>query len=107
MTVATVRVVLHHDQDGGWWAESADLPDWTAADPDPQELRKLILEGVAFFVGPEVDVLMEHRRELPAWATGTANDSQSRVLAGASHWLSPMPSIRSSSAQGMGLAHAR
>jgi predicted RNase H-like HicB family nuclease len=48
-----VTVELHREDDG-WWAETADLPGYTAADPDLNELRRLLRDGLEEFLGEPV-----------------------------------------------------
>lgn len=58
-----VTVVVHQDPDTGWWAESPQVPGWTAADPDLGELRRLISEGLAFFLDVDT-VLVDERSDV-------------------------------------------
>lgn len=44
------RVTIeYHIEPDGWWAESPDLPRWTAAAVTYEELRDLVFEGLAEF----------------------------------------------------------
>lgn len=52
----TVTVVLHQDPETGWWADSPDVDGYTAADPDLQQLRQLVHEGLEFFLDEPVQV---------------------------------------------------
>ena len=45
-----IRVVIHLDPDS-LWAESPDLPNWTAVSDDYGDLRELIREGIEFVTG--------------------------------------------------------
>lgn len=45
--------ILYHREEEGWWADSSDLPGWTAAADSLEELRPLALEGAREFAGPE------------------------------------------------------
>lgn len=51
--------VIHHHEDGSWWAESPDLPGWFAAADTYAEARQLAEEGVRFELERE-DVTVEH-----------------------------------------------
>lgn len=42
-----VRVIYHHEDDA-WWAESPDVPGFTAAGSTLGEVRSLVREGVPF-----------------------------------------------------------
>lgn len=59
----TVSVVYHHDPDA-WWADSPDVPGWTATAETLNELRALADEGVRFSLGRD-DVIVEHRLDAP------------------------------------------
>jgi len=52
----TVTVVLHHDAETGWWADSPDVEGYSAADPDLHKLRALVQEGLEFFLETQVEV---------------------------------------------------
>jgi predicted RNase H-like HicB family nuclease len=54
----TVSVVYHHDPEA-WWADSPDLPGWTATAETLDELRALADEGVRFSLDRD-DVIVEH-----------------------------------------------
>jgi predicted RNase H-like HicB family nuclease len=54
----TVRVIYHHEAEG-WWAESPDVPDWSAAGETYGEVRALVEEGVRFALD-RGDVTVEH-----------------------------------------------
>lgn len=43
--------VLIHNEDGAWWAESPDLPGYSAAADTREELETLVFEGVKAFLG--------------------------------------------------------
>lgn len=51
----TVRIRYHHEPEG-WWAESNELPGWTAAASTIDELRALTRESVAGFQGLDVAI---------------------------------------------------
>lgn len=51
--------VIHHNQDGRWWAESPDAPEWFAAAEGYKEAHRLAEEGVRFALGRN-DVTVEH-----------------------------------------------
>jgi predicted RNase H-like HicB family nuclease len=42
--------VAYHREDGHWWADSSDLPGYTALASDFNELRLLVAEGIPFFL---------------------------------------------------------
>lgn len=51
----TVRVVYDHRDEGGWTAESPDVPGFLAYDDDFEEVRRLAHEGLRLhFVGEPV-----------------------------------------------------
>ncbi|HMB53841.1 MAG TPA: type II toxin-antitoxin system HicB family antitoxin [Thermoanaerobaculia bacterium] len=53
----TIRVIYHHE-DGGWWAESPDVPRWYAAGDTYAEVAELAAEGIPFALG--YDAELEH-----------------------------------------------
>lgn len=56
--MATVRVI-HHLEDGVWWAESPDIPQWTGGGDSYDESHRLAEEGVRFALERD-DVTIEH-----------------------------------------------
>jgi predicted RNase H-like HicB family nuclease len=50
MRMKTARIIYHHEEDG-WWAESPDVDDWSAAGDTYAEVVKLAEEGVPFALG--------------------------------------------------------
>jgi len=42
-----IRIIYHHEPPYGWWAESPDLPGWSAAGATFEATRALAEEGVA------------------------------------------------------------
>lgn len=61
MSTAKVSVVFHHE-DGRWWAEAPDVPDYVAGADTLDELRALVKEGLEFRLERPVDVV-----EIPAF----------------------------------------
>jgi predicted RNase H-like HicB family nuclease len=51
--------VIHHQEPQGWWAESPDIPEWSAAGESFVEVRRLAEEGVRFALGDR-DLFVEH-----------------------------------------------
>lgn len=45
--MSEIRVTYYHE-DGTWWAESADVPGFTAVADALPELRQLVREGLMF-----------------------------------------------------------
>lgn len=56
MSITETLVVLHRDG-GSFWAESEQVPGWTAAANDVTELLQMIHEGVPFALDREPDQL--------------------------------------------------
>jgi predicted RNase H-like HicB family nuclease len=54
----TVRVIYHHEPKG-WWANSPDIPGWSAAGQSYEEVRQLAVEGVEFAL-ERSDLVVEH-----------------------------------------------
>ena len=50
-----VLVAYHHEPDG-WWAESPDVPGWTAVGESFVEVRELAHEGLSFFLEEDVSI---------------------------------------------------
>ena len=40
--------IIYHREDGIWWAESDDVPDFSAAADTFHDIRKLALDGIDF-----------------------------------------------------------
>lgn len=53
---AKVSVVFHHE-DGKWWAEAPDVPDYVAGADTIGELRALVQEGLEFALERRVEVV--------------------------------------------------
>lgn len=51
-----VSVVFHHE-DGKWWAEAPDVPDYVAGANTLDELRILVKEGLEFHLGRPVEIV--------------------------------------------------
>lgn len=51
----SIRVIYHHEGEG-WWAESPDIPGWTAVAKTYAEILKLSEEGVPFALEREVPI---------------------------------------------------
>ncbi len=56
--VRTVRVLYRAERDG-WWAESPDLPGYTAVGKDYGEVRRLTHEGLFDLVGEPLEIVEE------------------------------------------------
>jgi len=54
----TVRVIYHREPEG-WWAESPDVPGWSAAGETYDELRALVEKGIVIALDRK-DVTLEH-----------------------------------------------
>ena len=50
-----VQVVYRRSEDG-WWAESPDVPGWTAVGDSFEEVRDLAQEGLPFFAEEQLIV---------------------------------------------------
>ena len=53
-----VRVIYHQEPEG-WWAESPDVPGWSAAGESYSEVRALVEEGLRIALGRD-EVSIEH-----------------------------------------------
>lgn len=62
--MTSIRIRYHHE-DEGWWADSEDLPGWTAAGSDFAEVREQARSGVAKFAGPQVLLVEEGAPSAP------------------------------------------
>ncbi len=51
--------VIHHNEDGRWWAESPDVPEWFATADTYRETHQLAEDGIRFAVDRD-DVAIEH-----------------------------------------------
>jgi predicted RNase H-like HicB family nuclease len=63
-----VRVIYHRDPEG-WWAESPEIPGWSAAGSTYEEVRALVDEGLPIALG-HGDFVAEHFVPVDAAATG-------------------------------------
>lgn len=48
--------IVYHYEDGTWWAESVDLPGWTAVASTADDIRNQVREAIDFFIDRPVDV---------------------------------------------------
>ena len=51
--------VIYHREPEGWWAESPEVPGWSAAGATYEEVRALVDEGLPIALG-RGDVSVEH-----------------------------------------------
>jgi len=51
--------IRYHQEAEGWWADSPDLPGWTAVGGTFEELRALAVEGARRFAGSVVELSEE------------------------------------------------
>lgn len=56
--IPVVRVRYHFDE-GAWWADSPDIPGFSAAGRSFDEVRQQVREGVPFFLGESAAVVEE------------------------------------------------
>ena len=67
-----IRVAYHHE-DEGWWADSQDVPGWTATASSVDELRQLVEEGVRFALD-DAGVVISHVLEGAPHVSGLSFD---------------------------------
>ena len=48
--------VVYHEEEEGWWAESDDMPGFSAAGDTLEEVREQVHSGVPYFCGEEVSI---------------------------------------------------
>lgn len=53
-----ITLVIHHEE-GTWWAESSELPGFSAAAESLEELRREATDGIAFHLDDEPFVVSE------------------------------------------------
>jgi predicted RNase H-like HicB family nuclease len=70
--------VRYHDDDGCYWAESPEVPGFTAAGDDLADVRKRVFAALRDIVGAEADVT-EIISGLPAMPAA-ANSAQTVVV---------------------------
>jgi hypothetical protein len=63
--VRTVRVI-YHEEEGSWWAESPDVPDWTGGGATYEEVRKLAEEAATIPWALGDGVRLDHLGAKPA-----------------------------------------
>jgi len=54
-----VAIKYHQDAGYGWWADSPDIPGFTAVADTLTEVRVLARDGVAFALGDEEAIVVE------------------------------------------------
>lgn len=57
----SVRVVYHNETDT-WWAESPDVPGFSAAAESLDDLRELVRTGLTFHLGDQIEIFEETAR---------------------------------------------
>jgi predicted RNase H-like HicB family nuclease len=59
--------MIFHEEHDGWWAESPDMPRYTACAPTEQSLRALVHEGVPFYFEDDLpfEIVEEHTAATP------------------------------------------
>jgi predicted RNase H-like HicB family nuclease len=67
--------VIYHEEAQGWWAESPEVPGWSAAGGSFDEVRALAEEGLPFFEEEELQLshMKVGRQEFPMPATAGAS----------------------------------
>jgi predicted RNase H-like HicB family nuclease len=74
----TLKVVYHYE-DGSWWAEADEVPDFVAGAATFEETRTLTHEGLEFDLDEQVD--LDERFDAAAFAARrSANTITSRAL---------------------------
>jgi len=61
--------VDYHHEDGSWWAESDDVAGFTAVAGSFDELRRLTIEGLGFYLAGEEYSAAEHINGAPLVTT--------------------------------------
>ena len=64
MSSRIVHLQYHHEPEG-WWAESADLDGFVATGASLDEVRKLVREGVPFYLETDDVELREVGATMP------------------------------------------
>lgn len=59
----TAVAVTYHKEADGWWAESADVDGFVAAGADLPEVRRLVREGLPFYLDDAELEIFEQRDE--------------------------------------------
>jgi predicted RNase H-like HicB family nuclease len=54
--MSEVRIRYHHEPEG-WWADSPDLPGFSAVGRTFDEVREMALDGVAFATDTEPEIV--------------------------------------------------
>lgn len=93
--------VDYHHEDGSWWAESDDVPGFTAAAATFAKLRELTAEGIKFYLGDEDFALDEHldgarltsnwRFDGPMYQTHVVHGSVATLLPAVAGRRDPVP----------------
>lgn len=60
--VKSVKIVYHRDE-GAWWADSPDMPGFSAVGDTFDDTRKLVLEGILFYFDGNRPDIVDERME--------------------------------------------
>ena len=66
--MATATVIYHYD-DPGWWAESPEVPEYSAFGDSLDEVRMLAHEGLPFAVEDDALIVVDRLTELHTFTT--------------------------------------
>jgi predicted RNase H-like HicB family nuclease len=53
------QITIRYHRDNQWWADSPDVPNYTAVADSFAELRDLVFDGIDFVVGEPVSIVEE------------------------------------------------
>lgn len=69
-----ITVIFHHADDA-WWAESPDLPGFSALAPTLESLRREVRSGVEFELEGEPHLVLETAASSARWGTRIAESN--------------------------------
>lgn len=104
--------IRYRCENEGWWAESEDLPGWTAVGPTFTAVREQARTGVAEFAGPDKVIEEEgvplSGEQTSVWEIVTKHPIYSNLQSGASMkvYVNIVPSAAPARPGGIGAAKA-
>lgn len=72
--VKSVKIVYHRDE-GAWWADSPDMPGFSAVGDTFDDTRKLALEDIPFYFDGNRPDIVDERMENGAPACPAVSDA--------------------------------
>jgi predicted RNase H-like HicB family nuclease len=75
-------IIRYHEEPEGWWADSEEVPGWTCAGSNLEEVRALAAEGIHEFVGSDVLISEALPQIVASSSASTSGTLQMELLQG-------------------------